>query len=142
MLKRLYVLPILALASACSTAPAPVVDPAARRAMMQALPTQGSCQPAAEGARNCTIRLGSKDAQLIQSPGVTTIRYRSTDTAEPEFLNGLRRVLTTAGTADIDRAMSIIARHGRSGAMAHFSTGCFPEGGQPPVSACFVTVSY
>lgn len=144
MLKRLFILPILLAATACGTAPSsPATDPANRRAMMEALPTQGSCQPAEpQGARACTIRLGSKEARFFQSPGVTTIRYRDTDTAEPAFLNDMRRVLTTAGTPDIDRAMSVIASHGRSGAMSNFTSGCFPETGTPPVNGCFVTLSY
>lgn len=144
MLKRLLILPILFAATACGTAPSSSpTDPANRRAMMEALPTSGSCQPAEpQGARACTIRLGSKDARFFQSQGVTTIRYRDTDTAEPAFLNDMRRVLTTAGTPDIDRAMSVIASHGRSGAMSNFTSGCFPETGTPPVTGCFVTLSY
>lgn len=144
MLKRLFILPVLFAVTACGTAPSSTpTDPAARRALMEALPTSGSCQPAEpQGARACTIRLGSKDARFFQSEGVTTIRYREADTAEPAFLNDMRRVLTTAGTPDIERAMSVIASHGRSGAMNNFTSGCFPETSEPPTGGCFVTLSY
>lgn len=142
MLKRLSVIPLLLLATACATLPG-TIDPAARQAMMEALPTRGSCQPAEpEGARACTIRLGSKDARVSQSGRLTTIRYRDTDTAEAAFVNDMRRVLTTANTPDIDRAMTVITSHGRSGAMADFTTGCFPDGSTPPVNNCFVMLTY
>jgi hypothetical protein len=111
--------------------------------MMEALPTRGTCQPAGtEGARACTIRLGSKEARIAQFQAVTTIRYRDTDTSESAFMNDMRRVLTTANTPDIGRAMSVISNHGRSGAMSHFTSGCFPEASTPPAANCFVTLSY
>ena len=143
MLKRLFILPILFLATACETVPGAVTDPAARRRMMEALPTQGTCQPTEpEGARACTIRLGSKDVRISQYQTLTTIRYRDTDTSEPAFLNGMRRVLITANTPNIDRAMSVIASHGRSGMMENFTSGCFPDDSAPPTTSCFVTVNY
>lgn len=143
MLKRLLVIPALLLATACAISPSGPVDPAVRRARMEALPQQGSCQPAEpEGARTCTIKLGSKEARVLQWRNLTSIRYRATDTAEPAFLNDMRRVLTTAGTPDIDRAMSAISSHARSGAMVDFTTACFPDGSTPPVNECFVMVNY
>jgi hypothetical protein len=111
--------------------------------MMEALPTRGTCQPAEpEGARACTIRLGSKDTRISQYNTLTTIRYRDTDTSEPAFVNDMRRVLTTANTPDIDRAMTVITSHGRSGAMPDFTSGCFPDGSTPPVNNCFVMLTY
>jgi hypothetical protein len=143
MLKRLYILPILLLATACETAPTRNIDPAARRAMMEALPTRGTCQPAEpEGARDCTIRLGTKDVRMSQFRTLTTIRYRDSDTSEPAFLNDMRRVLTTANTPDIDRAMSVITSHGRSGVMVDFTSGCFPDTSVPPTTSCFVMLTY
>jgi hypothetical protein len=144
MLKRLFVVPVLFLATACgTTTPGRSIDPAARRAMMEALPNQGSCQPAEpEGARACTIRLGSKDERISQWRTLTTIRYRDTDTSDPAFLNGMRRVLTTAQTPDIDRAMSVVASHGRSGAMVDFTSGCFPDTSTPQNTDCFVMLTY
>ncbi|WP_421988466.1 hypothetical protein [Roseococcus sp.] len=144
MLKRLFVLPALFLATACATLPGgSSIDPAARRAMMEALPKQGSCQPAQpEGTRNCTIRLGTKDARISQYRTLTTIRYNAADTAEPAFLTDMRRVLTTANTPDIDRAMTVISSHGRSGVMADFTSGCFPDAAAPQTSNCFVMLTY
>lgn len=151
MLKRLSVLSILLLATACATGPdgPSSNDPAARRAAMQALPTQGSCQPAdANGLRACTIRLGSKDVPMTQTANVTTIRYRDADTADPAFVAGLRRVLVTAGTPNLDRAMSVITSHGKSGAMENFTTGCFedpattPNVFQRPGPVCNMAVVY
>lgn len=144
MLKRLFILPVLVLATACETVPgARPVDPAARRAAMEALPTAGSCRPAEpEGARDCAMKLGTKDVRVSQYRTLTTIRYRDTDTAEPAFMNDMRRVLTTANTPNIDRAMSVIASHGRSGAMEFFTSGCFPDTSTPPVNSCFVMLNY
>lgn len=143
MLKSLFVIPFLFLATACGTAPSRSTDPAARRTMMEALPNQGTCQPAEpEGARACTIRLGSKDVRISQYQTLTTIRYRDTDTAEAAFLTDMRRVLTTAQTPNIDRAMSIIASHGRSGAMENFTSGCFPDTNRPQNTDCFVMLTY
>jgi hypothetical protein len=143
MLKRLFILPILFLATACETVPSRPVDPAARRAAMEALPTRGTCQPAEpEGARDCTMRLGSKDVRVSQFRTLTTIRYRDTDTSEPAFMNDMRRVMTTANIPDIDRAMSVVTSHGRSGAMVNFTSGCFPDTSVPPVNSCFVMLTY
>jgi hypothetical protein len=156
MLKRLLVVPILFLATACETTTSRSTDPAVRRAQMEALPKQGTCQPTEpQGARACTIRLGSKDVRISQFQTLTTIRYRDTDTSEPAFLNDMRRVLTTAQTPDIDRAMSVIASHGRSGVMVDFTSGCFEDTSTPqnasdtpvyysqrPGPACFVSLTY
>ncbi|TCH99742.1 hypothetical protein EJV46_03460 [Roseococcus sp. SYP-B2431] len=143
MLKRLSLLPLLALATACATVPGATVDPAARRAMMQALPDQASCRPTEpEGARACTMRLGTKEVRVSQYQNLTTIRYDAADTADPAFVAGMRRVLTTANTPNLDRAMTLITSHGRSGAMENFTTGCFPDESTPPVNRCFVMLTY
>lgn len=151
MLKRLIAVPVLILATACGTTVTTTNDPAARRAAMQALPNQATCQPTEpQGARACTMKLGAKDVRVSQYQTLTTIRYRDADTADAAFMNDMRRVLTTAQTPNIDRAMSLIASHGRSGAMDSFTTGCFEETGtasdaayfQRPGPACFVMLTY
>ncbi|MBS7810283.1 hypothetical protein [Roseococcus pinisoli] len=145
MLKRLSVLPLLILATACATTATRSSDPAVRRAQMQALPAQGSCQPVQpEGARACTMRLGTKEVRVSQFRNLTTIRYNEADTAEPAFLNDMRRVLTTAETPEIDRAMSVISSHGMSGVMVDFTSGCFADSSTPAAQgrACFVSLTY
>lgn len=148
MLKRLSILPLLLLATACAT-DGPAMDPAARRAAMRALPTASSCQPAdSNGLRSCTIRLGSKDVPVTQTENITTLRYRDSDTAEPGFTAGMRRVLSTAGTPNLDRAMSTVTSHGRSGAVENFASGCFedpattPNVYQRPGPLCVTSVVY